>query len=225
MSDQPWIKTNLIAKISIGVAIATLITPPAFYIRNFWGHPLSQSPSDWGVFGDYVGGVLNPIIGLLTLIATVFLAFIVYRYQRSHEGEEEALKTACELLKEWNSTDMLRHRYSAENVFSNTTEDLHNIPFDPKRDEDATDVLAVIGFFVRLEKLISHGAIRIEHATDIFSKAFIHWHVRYFDGRVIDAFHSRESIKALEARFRNCLSVAKYVEYADLVRSGQSIAL
>ncbi|WP_396587752.1 hypothetical protein [Bermanella sp. R86510] len=38
------------------------------YILMFWGTPISKDPSYWGAFGDYLGGILNPIIAFASLI-------------------------------------------------------------------------------------------------------------------------------------------------------------
>lgn len=37
------------------------------YILNFSNNSISNNPSDWGVLGDYFGGILNPLISLVTL--------------------------------------------------------------------------------------------------------------------------------------------------------------
>lgn len=37
------------------------------YVLNFRNSSISNNPSDWGVLGDYLGGVLNPLISLITL--------------------------------------------------------------------------------------------------------------------------------------------------------------
>jgi len=37
------------------------------YILNFRNSSISNNPSDWGVLGDYFGGILNPLISLITL--------------------------------------------------------------------------------------------------------------------------------------------------------------
>lgn len=34
----------------------------AIYIWKFGGDSLSSSPGDWGVFGDFFGGILNPVV-------------------------------------------------------------------------------------------------------------------------------------------------------------------
>jgi hypothetical protein len=42
-----------------------------FYCCNFWGVPLSNDPAVWGQFGDYMGGILNPIIAFGALLWVV----------------------------------------------------------------------------------------------------------------------------------------------------------
>ncbi|MGY9355586.1 putative phage abortive infection protein [Citrobacter braakii] len=50
------------------IALASILVVVGLYAYNFHG-PLSASNSDWGTFGDYFGGVLNPFFGFLSLMA------------------------------------------------------------------------------------------------------------------------------------------------------------
>lgn len=43
------------------------------YVLTFSALPLSESPGAWGEFGDYIGGVLNPVISLFTLMVAISL--------------------------------------------------------------------------------------------------------------------------------------------------------
>jgi len=45
-----------------------------FYIIYFHSHSISKSPADWGVFGDFLGGLINPYVAILTLIVTIYIA-------------------------------------------------------------------------------------------------------------------------------------------------------
>ena len=58
------------------IGIAMVLVPLAYIIR-FFCHPISSNSGDWGTFGDFIGGILNPIIGLLTLIVTVIIALTI----------------------------------------------------------------------------------------------------------------------------------------------------
>lgn len=68
----PWIA---------GIGAAVVITVLGVYW--FWFSvsqdlPLSLTPTDWGAFGDYFGGMTNPFVSLVAL----FLLFLTYRSQR-----------------------------------------------------------------------------------------------------------------------------------------------
>ncbi|BBB62218.1 hypothetical protein UNDKW_3945 [Undibacterium sp. KW1] len=63
--------------ISIGVFMAALATVKV-YVNVFHDGPYSTDPAVWGQLGDYIGGVLNPVIGL----ATLFMLLINIRLQQ-----------------------------------------------------------------------------------------------------------------------------------------------
>lgn len=66
---------------ALNLAAATfVIAAVAFgaYIYKFGGQGLSPNQSRWGEFGDFLGGVINPVVG----IATVFLLLITVILQR-----------------------------------------------------------------------------------------------------------------------------------------------
>lgn len=54
-----------------------LMIPSLFYIVNFWGGGLSKDPQIWGTFGDYFGGLFNPILALANLVIFIKLTLIV----------------------------------------------------------------------------------------------------------------------------------------------------
>lgn len=49
------------------------------YVGNFWGNAMSVKTQDWGVFGDYIGGVLGTALAILT----VLFVYATYRSQRA----------------------------------------------------------------------------------------------------------------------------------------------
>lgn len=76
-----------------------------FYAFKFFG-PLSDSSSTWGEFGDYVGGVLNPIFGFLALIALLWTIALQSKELRFSTQElrhsADALRAQNETLKTQN---------------------------------------------------------------------------------------------------------------------------
>lgn len=61
------INKNILACILIWACIIIVAIPVSVYTLNFSSHKLSPNPSDWGVFGDYLGGVMNPLLSILNL--------------------------------------------------------------------------------------------------------------------------------------------------------------
>lgn len=60
-------------KYIIFASFAISLSYAVYFIRFFLfdGQILSQSAEHWGQFGDFVGGVVNPIIGFLTIVILV----------------------------------------------------------------------------------------------------------------------------------------------------------
>ncbi len=56
-----------IMRICIGIAILIFIIVFGVYIIKFGKWELAKDKGDWGTFGDYVGGLLNPTIAALAL--------------------------------------------------------------------------------------------------------------------------------------------------------------
>lgn len=44
----------------------------ALYFTKFWGD-LSSDQAEWGQLGDYVAGLINPVISLVGLLAVISL--------------------------------------------------------------------------------------------------------------------------------------------------------
>ena len=72
----------------------------ALYFINFSG-PLSDNADKWGAFGDFVGGVLNPIFGFLALIALLATFALQVRELRISAKE---LKNSANALLAQNET-------------------------------------------------------------------------------------------------------------------------
>lgn len=63
-ATQLHARLKYLAYAGASVAVVAL----GLYLFKFRG-PLSDDPTRWGAFGDFVGGVLNPVFGFLALIA------------------------------------------------------------------------------------------------------------------------------------------------------------
>lgn len=72
-----------IVAIVIIAALAILLG----YFHAFGGHKMSADPSDWGAFGDYVGGLINPLVGIGT-VTLIFLTLMLQRKELQASLEE-----------------------------------------------------------------------------------------------------------------------------------------
>lgn len=92
----PWLAGTLAIILVLSYAIA------------FHPLPINERPDAWGQFGDYMGGLLNPLISLFTLIVAVS----VWRLQKTELLEtrkalEEQGKTAEQQRREQRFFDLL----------------------------------------------------------------------------------------------------------------------
>lgn len=68
-------KKNLL--LFIAITIFSLMTPVIIFIIYFKSSEISRNVSDWGSFGDYFGGMINPIISILNLIVLGYITYLI----------------------------------------------------------------------------------------------------------------------------------------------------
>ena len=61
LNKVPWKKVGL---------VLLMIIPVALYVIKFGGYKISDDPQDWGVFGDYIGGVYTVLVTLFAIYLT-----------------------------------------------------------------------------------------------------------------------------------------------------------
>src|SRR5690606_30182301 len=67
----------------------------------------------WGTFGDYVGGILNPLFGILTLIGLVFT--VALQKEILDVQKQELAETRQELAKSAQALDIQNKTMLAQN--------------------------------------------------------------------------------------------------------------
>jgi len=88
---------QILMTISTNVAAGIFLLVFLMYFIIFKGNSFSTSKEEWGQFGDYVGGILNPTIAglaLFWLINSVNLQ--VKEFKKTNEALKETVKTARE---------------------------------------------------------------------------------------------------------------------------------
>jgi uncharacterized membrane protein len=84
------------------VVILTVIV--SLYVSQFYNFKWSEKPGDWGAIGDYLGGILNP------LVSSIALFFLIKAYISQ---KEELAETRSVLEKtEINSKDLAESQKS-----------------------------------------------------------------------------------------------------------------
>lgn len=88
------------------ILILVVIIP---YLINFNGG-LSDKTEVWGAFGDYFGGILNPILSIINIGVLIYLTYLVHRIDINRVKEELEIQKGIAIyglkhdaLKEFNN--------------------------------------------------------------------------------------------------------------------------
>jgi len=81
------------------IVLLCAIVSSIFVVRDYYRtfHDLAADPATWGQFGDYVGGILNPLFGLITAFGLLgTLAFQIHELRLTAKEISDSSKTAAE---------------------------------------------------------------------------------------------------------------------------------
>src|SRR5690606_34898952 len=82
------ITNKKIVRLSVAVFLIFIFIPLIFFVVKFMNVSLSSNIEDWGSFGDFFGGILNPIIAL---IGTIILGYLTYMVSQQSTQENKKL--------------------------------------------------------------------------------------------------------------------------------------
>jgi hypothetical protein len=195
--------------VCFGIIVTTI--PAIVYVHNFGKFGTSQQTDDWAKFGDYFGGVLNPVIALVNLFVVVYIAT-----QLDNLRKKQTL--VFNLHQEWNSQEM----YSARTKAGRYVELRPNLKFreiEHSTDPEVVDLWIVLGFFQRLSALMKQDEINDKLAAELFLPLFAWWWVKCFENIPQD-WDGWEPINYLNGWFeRNAES--KYTAWCKKYRGGK----
>jgi hypothetical protein len=77
------------------LALTFVIVALSFYVIPRAEFPITTDPNYWGTFGDFLGGTLNPLFGVLTLLG---LMLTVWLQMETLDVQRKELKTSNEEL-------------------------------------------------------------------------------------------------------------------------------
>ena len=89
--------------IFIGLILAVI--PLVVYTRQFGIYNLSNDPGVWGVFGDYIGGTINPIIGLINLALLITISIYVAKLDSHRQFNEYRYQAYIELAQKFEDSE------------------------------------------------------------------------------------------------------------------------
>jgi uncharacterized membrane protein len=87
-------RNRIISKISITIIVMGLLLVLIFigvFMAKFAGQPISDQIESWAQFGDYIGGILNPILALINICVFVILTITIQNI--TDKNNNESLET------------------------------------------------------------------------------------------------------------------------------------
>jgi len=141
--------------ITVVINILILIGIVARYIYNFKAHPYSNDPADWGAFGDYIGGILNPVFAFSNLILFIVITLQVSKIGRNQAFEQMRNDSYMSIVKSINT-----HFYKAQNIIKDrNTDNVSNIK----------ELLSDVTFFIKTTKHLFSGLSEEEEYAKNFT--------------------------------------------------------
>jgi hypothetical protein len=145
---------NAIIKYAAFIALLILLIVIACYVFNFHNQIISDDVTKWGVFGDFVGGTLNPFLSFLALII-LLRTFSMQQNELELQREELSetkkileIQTKTQLKQQFDSTFFALlnvHNQVFQDLPNNSIDNTHsyvfstNLPLDMAKELLASD--------------------------------------------------------------------------------------
>lgn len=185
---------------SVVIAIAALV---AVYAWNFRALPISTNDAaSWGQFGDYVGGLLNPLVAILNLGVVMYIAIGLQRHweneKKRSEEKDARVRLAVQLYAEWNSEAIYVSRVRAWRVLRDSASATIFEIEQQQSGEAMSHVWVVVGFLQRLGVLAEHGKLDNRLAIEFFGELIGWWWTASFEHQLAKSdFSASQRIKTL----------------------------
>jgi uncharacterized membrane protein len=104
-------------------AIAALLLTGAVFLTYAWNFNsgISSQNTDWGTFGDFIGGTLNPIFGFISVI---LLFYAVTLQRKELKDTKNALKSQSKSAKTTTELQLLKAMLEFYEAESKTAEEI-----------------------------------------------------------------------------------------------------
>lgn len=171
------------------IIVGCIVAVVAPYVIALGALPFSRSSAEpWGQFGDYVGGLLNPILALLNLSVVFYIALFVHKFgedeRKKERDSEQKIQVVVDLHREWNGEVMYKTRMLASPLVRKyPLLSIFEIEKVATYDEVAK-VWIVIGFFQRLSYLVEHEKLHKDMTVELFGELFVWWWIVSFESQL-----------------------------------------
>lgn len=170
-----WIAKNTMLLAIIGFLGLIGYVSTAF-IWNFGRNEISNDIQDWGSFGDYFGGLLNPIIGIASLVILGYISLLISRYgAKENESlfiKELKITTYDQLINEY--LIMLNQLEIINSSVNGILSEL-NIELNKNNGTDKKEILRNLIKENGKIHLIDNACVKLNS----FSSYLIHFPIRY----------------------------------------------
>ena len=96
------------------------------FLFGFWKSNVSNSIEQWGQFGDYLGGTLNPILAVINICIFIYLTLVVQDISnKNHEQSLEMNKKVA--LMSMKREELNHYKIEMDKVIDDWESDLKNI--------------------------------------------------------------------------------------------------
>lgn len=113
-------------KYVIVVCLVLLLFVILAFFFGFWKSNISNNIEQWGQFGDYLGGTLNPILGVINICIFIYLTLVVQDI--SNKNHEQALEMNKKVALMSMKREELNHfKIEMDKVIDDWESDLKNI--------------------------------------------------------------------------------------------------
>lgn len=174
MESKPDVRVFVATLFALALAIAA---PLAFYAISFHGHPwVSDNPLELGPFGDFFGGIANPLLGAINVFLVAYIAVALRRANSREESDNQRTMRILDFKREWESNEVYIHRTNAQQLLrtcpTHSLEELYE-----RFPKEMHPVWVVLGFFSTIQFAIDKGLLNKDDVAEVFGQVFTWWDI------------------------------------------------
>ena len=164
-----WLSLAAILLICFAFFLTTLLTAR----DRIW-----SDPTHWGPFGEYVGGILGPILAIINILVITYIAYHLHHLEAAREETSRRAQQASALRAVtlaqwdvWNSREMLKSRVQTHRLLADRSVSWKTLQSEVG-EEKFQHVSEVAHFFDGLLHLFESKVLDAELAKKMFSYYF-----------------------------------------------------